>query len=99
MTLEPYQPSELDDLALRLLDSATTARQMAERSREEGLDGFQINDKKAMEWLGRFEIWLRRASDELEVCIHKNRGANLARLLIAEDERKERQQKKRSKKE
>ena len=94
MTLQSYQPNELDDLALRLLDSAAMVRQMAQRCREEGLDEFQINDKKAMEWLGRLEIWVRRASDELEVDILKNRGAIVARQMLAEEEKTKRRNKK-----
>lgn len=99
MTLRRYESSELDELALRLLDYCAIVRRMANRCDEEGLEDFRLNDKKAMEWLDRFDIWVRRAADDLEVQILKNRGALLARELSAAEKKSEnRVNKKQSKK-
>ena len=84
MTLQHYQPDQLDQLALRLLDSCGALRRLAERSREQEIDDFKLNDKKALEWLTNLEVWVKRSEDDLEMQIIKNRGAKMARQMRAD---------------
>ena len=79
MTLEPYDPDRLDTLALRLLDLCGRVRTIARESREEELERLELHDRKALEWLDRFEEWLHRAEGEMKRSVHKNRGRRLAR--------------------
>lgn len=61
MTLETYDPSRIDELALRLLDVAVTLRQISQTARTQGLGHVPLHDRKAQEWLGRLEEWARDA--------------------------------------
>jgi len=81
MTLRRYEPRQLDELALRMLDSCSSLHRLAERCRENQIEDFRLNDKKAMEWLSNLELWIRRAEDELELREIKNRGVRLAKEL------------------
>jgi hypothetical protein len=83
MTLEPYNPDRLDLLALRLLDLSAKARGMAQLCREEQLDGLDLHDRKALEYLGKFEEWLYRAEAELPLVVMKHRGRRHARKVQA----------------
>ena len=86
MTLRRYEPNHLDQLALRLLDSCSTLRRLAQRSREQQIEDFKLNDKKALEWLTNLELWIQRSEDELEMLIIKNRGTRLARQMRVADD-------------
>jgi len=57
MTLQPYGPKKLDQFALELLDVATMLREMANSSREHGIDDLALHDKKAREWCNRLRDW------------------------------------------
>ena len=78
MTLETYEPRELDALALRLLDVAGTVRRLAVRCRQEKFESMALNDRKALEWLGNVEAWASKAEADLELAILKRRGAQRA---------------------
>ncbi len=78
MTLNPYDPTMLDLFALRLLDLATVARQMAQRSREHGIDDVALHDKKALEWIANLERWARKAAADLDVQILESRASQRA---------------------
>ena len=78
MTLTPYDPKMLDLFTLRLLDLTAAARQMAQRSREHGIDDFALHDKKALEWIANLEHWTRKAAADLEVQILESRARQRA---------------------
>jgi hypothetical protein len=79
MTLEPYDPDRLDRLALRLLDLCGRVRGMARQSRDEELARLELHDRKALEFLDRFEEWLYKAEADLARAVMRNRGQRLAR--------------------
>ena len=85
MTLVPFPPESLDDLALRFLDLAATARQMAAASREYELVDFALHANKVHEWLGKMESWAHDASARLETAIIRQRGARRAQALAQSD--------------
>lgn len=74
MTLEPYDPDRLDALALRMLDLCARVRAMARQGRQEGIDRLELHDRKAREYLDRFEQWLFKAEAELPRAVMKTRG-------------------------
>lgn len=78
MTLESYDPDRLDGVALRLLDLCTQVRSMACRARTADLPALELNDKKALEWLGRLEEWTRKSEADLEFALLKRRGQQRA---------------------
>ena len=78
MTLKPYDPQMLDQLALRLLDLAAVLREMANRSREYQVEDFSLHDKKAREWYDNLERWVRKAQAELEMKIIETRATRRA---------------------
>ena len=47
MTLQRYNPNDLDQFALRLLDLAAIMREMANSGREHGIFDLAVHDKKA----------------------------------------------------
>ena len=69
MTLKTYDPSQLDQFALRLLDMAAIMRRMANRSREHDVADFPLHDKKALEWCAKLEQWAHKTQADLEVKI------------------------------
>jgi hypothetical protein len=81
MTLEAYEPGELDSLALRLLDVAAAVRRLAMRCRDEKLKSVTLNDRKALEWIGNIEAWASKAEADLELVVLKQRGAKRAQEL------------------
>jgi hypothetical protein len=83
MTLKPYDPSTLDQFALRLLDLAAMLREMANRGREFGIDDFALHDKKALEWCRNLERWVRKSQAELEMKVIEARARR--RALSAAD--------------
>ena len=78
MTLESYGPERLDGVSLRLLDLCSRLRAMARRAREAELAGVELNDKKALDWLGRLEEWTRKSEADLELALLKRRGEKRA---------------------
>ncbi len=78
MTLDPYTPDRLDELALRLLDLAGQARGMARRARQEQLDQLPLHAKKALEWLTRLEEWAHKSGADFELALVRHRGAQRA---------------------
>ena len=83
MTLEPYNPDRLDTLALRMLDLCARIRTMARQSRAEGVEQLDLHDRKAREYLDRFEEWLYKAEAELPRAVMKNRGRRHAQKTQA----------------
>ena len=81
MTLSPYDPEKLDELAMRLLDLTSTFRGIAQRSRNEQVEGVFLQDKKAMEWLQRFELWTNDTVQKFESTAIKNRGERRAKEI------------------
>lgn len=81
MTLQPYTPQKLDDLALRLLDLAGNVRQMASRQRERGIADLPLHDKKALEWCAKLEQWAHKTRADLEVRILQDKADRRARAL------------------
>jgi hypothetical protein len=74
MTLQMYDPQELDQLALRLLDLAAIVRHMANQSREYGITDLALHDKKAREWCVKLERWARKTQADLEVRILQDKA-------------------------
>jgi hypothetical protein len=78
MTLEPYNPDQIDRITLRVLDLCCRLRHIAERSRQEQLPDFSLHDKKALEWLGKLEEWVHKSEADLNVAIFRSKGARRA---------------------
>ena len=83
MTLEPYNPDQVDRITLRVLDLCCRMRNIAQRAREEQLPHFPLHDKKALEWLGKLEEWVHKAEADLQVAVFKHRGAKKAKEMSA----------------
>ena len=79
MTLQTYDPQELDRFALRLLDLAAIVRQMANRSREQDIADLALHDKKALEWCGKLEQWARKTQADLDVRILQDKAERRGR--------------------
>lgn len=78
MTLEPYTPQHLDELALRALDLTSSLRKMAISMRSEEVPSFVVHDRKALEWIAKLEEWCQKTEAGLEVAVRRNRGARRA---------------------
>jgi hypothetical protein len=85
MTLIPYQSDQFDRLALRFLDLASVFREIAQRSREDGIEQVAVHDKKANEWLANLELWAEEARQRFELSAMRNLGAKKAKAIIAEN--------------
>jgi hypothetical protein len=83
MTLTPYSPDQIDQLALRLLDVAGTLRQMANRCRENDFEGYTLHDKKALEWCAALQRWAHKSSADLEMQIIDARATRRAASITA----------------
>jgi hypothetical protein len=81
MTLNPYRPQDLDELALRLLDLAAIFRDMSRRARDQELPTLALNDKKAQEWISKLEHWAVRAHTDLEGKIRIERATRRAQSV------------------
>ncbi|MEN6451348.1 MAG: hypothetical protein ABFC96_12725 [Thermoguttaceae bacterium] len=79
MTLQAYDPKQLDQFALRLLDVAAILREMARRSREHGITDLAMHDKKALEWCAKLEQWAERTRADVEVRILQDRAERRGR--------------------
>jgi hypothetical protein len=78
MTLQPYSPQKLDQLALHLLDLAAMMREMANRSREHEIADLALHDKKALEWCARLQNWAHKAQTEVELKIRRAKAQRRA---------------------
>ena len=74
MTLQTYDPRQVDQLALRLLDLAAIVRQVANQSREHGIADLAMHDKKALEWCTKLEQWAHKTRADLEVRILQDKA-------------------------
>jgi hypothetical protein len=79
MTLQTYDPTQVDQFALRVLDLAAILRQMANRSREHGVTDFALHDKKALEWCAKLEQWAHKTQADLEVRILQDKAERRGR--------------------
>ena len=79
MTLQPYTPERLDELALQLLDLASAARGMASRCRDNELERLEIHDRKANEWIANLEQWMAKSASEIEVQIIRSKAERRAK--------------------
>ena len=86
MTLQPYRPEKLDQLALRLLDLAAITRDMARTCREHQIESFAVHDKKAKEWCENLERWTHKARAELQMKVIDLRAAQRAKEAARWDE-------------
>jgi len=80
MTLIPYSPTALDELALRLFDVAAQVRQMANYSRENSVVSVPLHGNKAQEWLGHLERWAFDGQGRLEAHVLRERGARRSQI-------------------
>jgi hypothetical protein len=83
MTLQPYDPDKLDQLALRLFDQAAAMREMANLCREYQIRDLALHDKKANEWCENLERWTRKAMAELQMKAIDIRAAQRADAAAA----------------
>ncbi len=81
MTLTPHSPATLDALALRLLDVAAVVRNMANKSRENGVDSFALHGNKVQEWMGHLEEWAYDGAARLESQVMRERGARRSQVV------------------
>jgi hypothetical protein len=79
MTLEPYDPTRLDALALRLLDLCGRVRSIARTAREAELPAVELHDRKALEWVEKLEEWVVGAEAQLHRQAGLAKGARRAR--------------------
>jgi hypothetical protein len=79
MTIQTYDPQQIDQLALRLLDLAAVVRHMANQSREYGITDLAVHDKKAQEWCLKLEHWARKTQADLEVRILQDKAEQRGR--------------------
>jgi hypothetical protein len=83
MTLEPYDADRVDGLTLRMLDICSRLRALAQISRKEELESIDLHDRKALEWIGNFEVWLCSAEGAVNALVHKSHGERRARQTQA----------------
>ncbi len=78
MTLKAYDADRLDQLALRMLDLCGRVRDMARHSRDEGITGLHLHDRKTLEHLDAIEQWLFKAEAEVHAAALRQRGQQAA---------------------
>lgn len=83
MTLEPYTPQRIDQLALRVFDCAAALRAIATQARQEEVEPLDLHDKKALEYLARLEDWIHKAEGTLQVNVRRAQGKRRAKGLRA----------------
>lgn len=83
MTLEAYDPDQLDQLALRTLDLTAELRRMAVFCRKHGISSCPLHDKKALEWVARLEDWTHKTSARLELLGVRQRAIRRAEKLTS----------------
>jgi hypothetical protein len=79
MTLQSYDPPQLDQLSLRLLDVVCTLRRMATATRSSGLEKIVLHDKKPLEWIARLEAWAEISAARAETAALRQRVRGGAR--------------------
>ncbi|MCE9544124.1 MAG: hypothetical protein K8T25_01160 [Planctomycetia bacterium] len=79
MTLQPYGPDQLDELAWRAFDLAALLRQIGQMARSGGLGSVPLHDKKPREWLSNLEVWAHDAQGRMQTELVRNRGAKRAK--------------------
>ncbi len=84
MTLQPYTPPMLDELAWRFFDLAAELRKMARDCQIHGISGLDLHDKKPLEWLAKLQDWSDRAHADLEVRLVRQRADQAAERLAAD---------------
>lgn len=87
MTLHPYSPDKLDQLALRLFDQAAAMREMALFCREFQIADLALHDKKANEWCAHLERWTRKARAELQLRALDLRASQRAEIATRWEEK------------
>jgi hypothetical protein len=87
MTLESYDASKLDRLAMQLLDLAATARKMSQLCSEYDIETFALHDKKARQWWSNLDRWLRKARAELEMQVIEARASQRAKAAVRRGKR------------
>ncbi len=90
MTLTPYSPDRLDQLALRFFDLASQVRAWAHTCREAGLDDWTLHDKKALEQLAQLDAWAHKSQADLEWCLISVRAQRDASAQLARQQKKSR---------
>jgi len=78
MTLQPYRPDQLDQIALQLLDLAGVVREMAVKCRDHEVNQVDLHTKKADEWIGRLNEWAAKSVRDLELRILRDQGTRQA---------------------
>lgn len=71
MTLHPYPPEKLDQLALRLFDLAAEVRLWSKEAKKEETLELVLHDKKALQWCVNLEAWARKTRQSLEIQIRE----------------------------
>jgi hypothetical protein len=79
MTLEPYDSTRLDALALRLLDLCGRVRSISNATRNAQLSAVELHDRKALEWIEKLEEWMVAAEAQLHRQAGVATGARAAR--------------------
>ncbi len=82
MTLQPYTPDRLDEIALRMLDLAALFRQLSHGVREQEVQSLTLHDKKALDWCSKLESWGRKCQAEMEFKIHSAKAARRAQTFL-----------------
>jgi hypothetical protein len=79
MTLLKYQSRDLDDLALRVVDLASSLREMSKTCEENEILEIPMHSKKALDWLDNLEQWARKCQNDLAITVIKHRAARDAK--------------------
>ena len=79
MTLEPYDASKLDALAMRFLDLAATFRRMAQDIRQEGVENVAMHATRPLDYMSRLDQWARDAEARLQIEMIRSRADRLGK--------------------
>jgi hypothetical protein len=71
MTLRPYPPEKLDQLALRFFDLAAEIRSWSKAADKENPPELLLHDKKALQWCENLEEWAKKTQLTLEIQIRE----------------------------
>ncbi len=88
MTLIPFEPQEIDNIALRVLDLASAVRKMAEKARQNNIRQINLHANKIQEWLGKMEEWAHDAGARVDAEISKLDATRRAQQLLQKNKRK-----------
>lgn len=84
MTLKPYPPNQLDELAWRFFDLAADLRKMARECQNHGVSSLDLHDKKPLEWLAKLQDWSDRARADLEIRLVRQRASQAAQRAASD---------------